>query len=128
MENDTKYREQTMKLELGDYRHGKYKYEPKPGELRLIKDNNMWGYADDEDNIVIPGQFHIANEFYSRDYAVVMKDGYYGVINTKGEIVIPFEYHNILYCGLYNDNYLVVHKYLKKGVVNLENEVLIPIE
>lgn len=116
------------KLELEDFRHGKYRYEPKPGELRLVKDNNMWGYADDEGNIVIPGQFHIANEFYSRDYAVVMKDGYYGVINTKGETVIPFEYHNMLYCGLYNDNYLVVHKYLKKGVVNLENEVLIPIE
>lgn len=117
-----------MKLELEDYRHGKYKYEPKPGELRLIKDNNMWGYADDEGNIVIPGQFHIANEFYSRDYAVVMKDGYYGVINTKGETVVPFEYHNMLYSHLYDNNYIVVHKYLKKGVINLKNETLIPIE
>ena len=49
------------KLELEDFRHGKYKYEPKPGELRLVQDNNMWGYADDNGNIVIPGQFHIAN-------------------------------------------------------------------
>lgn len=57
-----------------------------------------------------------------------MKDGDYGVINTKGETVIPFEYHNILYCWHYNDNYFVVHKYLKKGVVNLENDMLIPIE
>ena len=46
-----------MKLELEDFRHGKYKYEPKPGELRLVKDNNMWGYVDDEGNVVIPGQF-----------------------------------------------------------------------
>ena len=29
------------KLELEDFRHGKYKYEPKPGELRLVQDNNM---------------------------------------------------------------------------------------
>lgn len=36
-----------MKLELEDYKHGKYKYEPKLGELRLVHDNNMWGYADD---------------------------------------------------------------------------------
>ena len=56
-----------MKLELEDFIHGKYKYEPKPGELRLVKDNNMWGYADDTGNVVIPGQFYIANEFYSRD-------------------------------------------------------------
>ncbi|MBE6269119.1 MAG: WG repeat-containing protein [Bacteroidales bacterium] len=85
-----------MKLELEDFRHGKYKYEPKPGELRLVKDNNMWGYVDDEGNVVIPGQFHIADEFNSRDYAVVMKDGYYGVINKKGETIVPFEYHNVL--------------------------------
>ena len=99
MEDDTKYREQTMKLELEDFRHGKYKYEPKPGGLRLVKDNNMWGYADDEGNVVIHGQFHIAYEFNSRDYAVVIKDGYYGVINKKGETVVPFEYHNMLYSG-----------------------------
>ena len=57
MENDTKYRKKTMgdKLELEDFRHGKYKYGPKPGELRLVKDNNMWGNADDEGKVVIPG-------------------------------------------------------------------------
>lgn len=116
------------KLELEDFRHGKYKYEPKPGELRVVQDNNMWGYADDEGKIVIPGQFHIANEFHSRDYAVAMKDGYYGIINKKGETVVPFEYHNMLYSHLYDNNYIVVHKYLKKGVINLKNETLIPIE
>ncbi|MBR5822891.1 MAG: WG repeat-containing protein [Paludibacteraceae bacterium] len=116
------------KLELEDFRHSKYKYEPKPGELRLVQDNNMWGYADDNGNIVIPGQFHIANEFHSRDYAVVMKDGYYGIINKNGETVIPFEYHNMLSSHLYNDNYIIVHKYHKRGVINLKNEILIPIE
>lgn len=116
------------KLELEDYRHGKYMYEPKPSELRLIKDNNMWGYADDEGKIVIPGQFHIAYEFNSRDYAVVMKDGYYGVINKKGETIVPFEYHNMLYCGLYDNNYIIVHKHLKRGVINLKNEIVIPIK
>lgn len=116
------------KLELEDFRHGKYKYEPNPGELRLVQDNNMWGYADDEGNVVIPGQFHIAYEFNSRDYAVVMKDGYYGVINKKGETIVPFEYHNMLYCGLYDNNYIIVHKYLKRGVINLKNEIVIPIK
>jgi len=116
------------KLELEDCRYGKYKYEPKPGELRLVQDNNMWGYADDEGNVVIPGQFHIACEFNSRDYAIVMKDGYYGVINKKGETIVPFEYHNMLYCGLYDNNYIIVHKYLKRGVINLKNEIVIPIK
>ena len=116
------------KLELEDFRHGKYKYGPKPGELRLVKDNNMWRYADDEGNVVIPVQFHIAYEFNSRDYAVVMKDGYYGIINKKGETIVPFEYHNMLYCGLYDDNYIIVHKYLKRGVINLKNEIVIPIK
>ena len=84
-----------MKLELEDFIHGKYNYEPKPGELRLVQDNNMWGYADDEGKIVIPGQFHIAYEFNSRDYAVVMKDGYYGVINKNGETIVPIVEHQL---------------------------------
>lgn len=88
----------------------------------------MWGYADDEGKIVIPGQFHIAYEFNSRDYAVVMKDGHYGVINKKGETIVPLEYHNMLYCGLYDNNYIIVHKYLKRGVINLKNEIVIPIK
>lgn len=118
-----------MKLELEDFRHNKYKYKPKPGELRLVKDNNMWGYADDEGNVVIPGQFHIAYEFSSQDYAVAMKDGYYGVIDKKGQTVIPFEYHNMLYGGTYEaDKYIVVTKYRKRGVINLNNEIVIPIE
>lgn len=90
MEDDIKYRKEIMELELEDFRHCKYKYEPKPGELRLVQDNNMWGYTDDEGNVVIPGQFHIANEFHSRDYAVVMKYGYYGVINKKRRNSCPF--------------------------------------
>lgn len=118
-----------MKLELEDFRHNKYKYKPKPGELRLVKDNNMWGYADDEGNVVITGQFHIAYEFSSQDYAVAMKDGYYGVIDKKGQTVIPFEYHNMLYGGTYEANkYIVVTKYRKRGVINLNNEIVIPIE
>lgn len=28
------------KLELEDFRYGKYNYESKPGELRLVKNNN----------------------------------------------------------------------------------------
>ena len=117
------------KLELEDCRYGKYKHEPKLGELRLVKDNNMWGYADDDGNIVVPGQFHIAHEFYSQNYAVVMKDGYYGVINKKGETIVPFEYHNMLYGGTYEtDKYIVVTKYRKRGVINLNNEIVIPIE
>lgn len=88
----------------------------------------MWGYADDDGKIVIPGQFNITYEFNSRDYAVVMKDGYYGIINKKGETIVPFEYHNMLYCGLYDDNYIIVHKHLKRGVINLKNEIVIPIK
>lgn len=118
-----------MKLELEDFGHKKHKHEPKPGELRLVKDNNLWGYADDEGNVVIPGQFHFAHEFYSQNYAVVMKGGYYGVINKNGEAVVPFEYHNMLYGGTYEaDKYIVVTKYRKRGVINLNNEIVIPIE
>ena len=118
-----------MKLELDDFGHKKHKHEPKPGELRLVKDNNLWGYADDEGNVVIPGQFHIAHEFYSQNYAVVMKGGYYGVINKNGEAVVPFVYHNMLYGGIYEaDKYIVVTKYRKRGVINLNNEIVIPIE
>ena len=81
-----------------------------------------------EGNVVIPGQFHIAKEFNSRDYVVVMKDGYYGVINKKGETVVPFEYHNMLCRGLYDDNCVIVHNFLKRGVINVKKDIVIPIK
>lgn len=57
-----------------------------------------------------------------------MKDGYYGVINKKGETVVPFEYNNMLCRGLYDDNCVIVHKFLKRGVINVKKDIVIPIK
>ena len=44
------------KLELEDFRLSRYKYNPNQGKLRPVQENNMWGYVDDGNNVLILDQ------------------------------------------------------------------------
>lgn len=54
----------------------------------------LWGYLDNAGNIKIKPRYTWAAPFV-RKYAVVAKDGKYGVIDTTGKEVLPFLYQNI---------------------------------
>ncbi|MCR5394500.1 MAG: WG repeat-containing protein [Bacteroidales bacterium] len=62
--------------------------------------NDKSGAIDENGNTVIPfeyddtGYFHIDNGLIP-----VAKDGLYGCINRKNEVVIPFKYYEIYFCG-----------------------------
>ena len=60
------------------------------------------------------------------DYSVVIRKGYYGIIDKDGSVIVPFDYHYIWPWGL--DNYLVVQKWRKYGIIDLCNNVVVPIE
>lgn len=55
----------------------------------------------------------------------VMKDGKYGCINRTGEVIVPFEYEQIL-SNLYNT--LAVKNNGKWGLLSASNDVMIPTE
>lgn len=55
---------------------------------------------------------------------IVKKDNFVGVVNHKGEVIIPIQYDNL---STQNGDYYVT-KDNKSGMISLEGKVLIPIE
>lgn len=49
--------------------------------------NGLYGYMDFNENIVIEPQFTMAYTFFD-GFGVIQKNGYTGIINTKGEFLI----------------------------------------
>ena len=64
---------------------------------------------------------------FSSGYAAVMKDGYCGVIDEAGEIIIPLEYHYV-FMSYPCEGHFIVKKWRKWGVVNIKNEIVVPLE
>lgn len=73
---------------LGDFSSG----------LLNCRKNDLWGYVNSKGETVIPHQFTIGLNF-KEGFAKVAKkvDGtyYFGLINVKGEIVLPLEYEKV---------------------------------
>ena len=73
--------------------------------LYAVKDeNSLWGYIDCKGKIVIPGTFTWAEDFRG-DYALVRlipegepveEYGYFGIVDSSGEWVLPPEYYDVL--------------------------------
>ena len=62
--------------------------------LHSFKENGKVGFKNDIDEIVIPCQWLLTTEFIA-DIAIVKNtEGMWGIINQKGETVIPFLYAN----------------------------------
>ena len=62
--------------------------------LHSFKVNGKVGFKNDKDEVVIPSQWLLATEFIA-DIAIVKNtEGKWGIINQKGETVIPFLYAN----------------------------------
>lgn len=92
-----------------------------------VKRDSLFGYVDCSGKKVIPMVYDMASDFVDAEYcfgeplAWVAKNKKWGVINTNGEVVIPFEYDDIdpLFA------YAVVTKGKEKGLVNFRNEFLV---
>ena len=75
-----------------------YKDDYSEGLFPVLNNDNLWGYANISPKIVIPCQFKSISPF--KDGLAVVNKGEYkenkaGIINSKGEEVVPFEYHLI---------------------------------
>ena len=87
------------------------------------------GYIDTSGKMMIRPQYEAAydgdgNTLYEfwQDAAVVTKNGKYGVINTKGEVILNFTYDSI---SLFNKRGLaIIQQNNKYGFVNDEGRLL----
>jgi hypothetical protein len=78
--------------------------------------------------IIFPFDYEVIHEqgYYYSDYGTFKKDGLYGVLNWKGDTLLPFEYTKINYG--YEGNFLVRDISGKEGVFSYHGEVLLPVE
>jgi len=61
--------------------------------LMVVKDKkNLYGFADERGQIIIPCQYEMALSFDNSGLASVSRNGLMGYINTQGEMVIPCQY------------------------------------
>ena len=81
-----------------------------------------WGFIDRYGSVIIPLEFDYATDF-SEGLALVMRNEYWGVINTSGELVMPFIIQQV-FC----DNGFLIIPRISDGLVAvstggwLENE------
>jgi len=93
----------------------------------LDNESGKWGYADADGKIVIQSQFDFVDSFQD-GFAIVGLNNKFGLINKKGEFVIPAEYQRIIALGKgYYSAYkgsVPNPKYFPKAVFNQEGQQL----
>ncbi|MFV0541489.1 MAG: WG repeat-containing protein [Aestuariibaculum sp.] len=98
--------------------------------LAVVLDNEGWKIINKQNEIVtLLGNKYKSVSQLSNGRAIVSKEGgdsksSYGLINTKGELVVPFIYDYIYH---YNDVIQVRNKQ-KYGIINPEGKIIVPLE
>jgi len=105
-----------------------YVYGDYPSDNRLyyvIQDGESKGILDDENKVTIKPVYEdiIVNHTNSRETMIfVKKDGFWGIIDINGNILIPIEYQNIEY---FNDEYFIIEENNLKRFYNLNDNQFI---
>ena len=88
--------------------------------MKKVGDKDFkWGFIDCSGDTIIDLQYEEIGNF-SENLAPVCKNDKWGVINTKNEIVVPFEYDNkwpfIFYD--FKDDLILMYKKGKQNYIN----------
>lgn len=95
-------------------------YPFKQVNLYPISENGLWGYANEEGQLIIPFQFENVTLF-TGDRASVKQNGKYGFINGIGEYLIKPKYDSIEY---FDYTEAIVTKNGKKFTINRKGKKL----
>lgn len=95
----------------------------------LVKKDNKWGFIDKEGNKITD---NIYNDviYFSKDTIRAVKNKKFGIINSKGEVVVPFKYLSIEPTKQ-EDMFIVSQGTIKEkklGLINRKQELLLPLE
>ena len=92
--------------------------------IYIVKEDGNWKIIDADKTVNITEGFNDVTQIAGENF-VILENNKYGVINQKGEKLIPAEYDRLLYA--YGDVF-VAQKDNKYGVINLQNETKIEFE
>lgn len=89
------------------------------------KNEKFKGVIDGNGRWIIEAGIYDNVKWISGDFICALKNGKFGVINSKNTTILPFEYDNIRPAG---DNWFIGFKNGLTGVLNANNEVIIPFD
>lgn len=89
--------------------------------LIQIKKEGKYGFADTTGSLVIECRYEDAGVFM-HTFTDAKLNGKEGVINTRGEILIPFEYQMLLL----NDSFILARKDWQYGLLSPDNKIIAP--
>ena len=88
-----------------------------------VRINGKWGFIDRESStFVVPCEYEEVSN-YCEGFAVVKKDGRYGVVNTDGELITPCVFDKIFD---YKNGFALAVREGKRGVLDSTGQLCIP--
>lgn len=82
-----------------------YKQIEPNNKMYAKKINEKWGFVNEENKLIINNEYDMVTEFNKYGFAGIKKDGKWGVVNIKGEIIqepiYSFKWENPSFIGKY---------------------------
>ncbi|MBF2352691.1 WG repeat-containing protein [Listeria welshimeri] len=95
-------------------------------QVSIEKDGDSYlGFIDKQGKIITKNLYDDARDFTKDGIAIVVKDGKKGIINTKEDVIIPFEFDEITD---YENGYALVSKNDLWGAIDIHGKLILPIE
>jgi hypothetical protein len=95
--------------------------------LVVTDKNGNVGVLDRQGKVLIPCEYgeeaFYGVQYHSPDLFILIKDGKYGILNTKNQSVLPFEYDFIYFA---EEDLIYLSKNGKKLMLNLCGDVIVP--
>ncbi|MCC5943680.1 MAG: WG repeat-containing protein [Bernardetiaceae bacterium] len=96
-------------------------------EMRmLVKAGGLYGFLDEEGNIIADFQYDYAEDFNSQGVACVGKNGKFGIIDKNGKLLADLQFDAPLMRFI--KGYAVTKKEGKNGLIDAKGKLIIPNE
>ena len=88
----------------------------------------VFTFYRDENNGKEPTEWEHVTIFDKQGYGIISVEGYSGVIDRNGNIIIPLEYDNLIDFEELESKIILANKGELWGFINWKNEIIIPFE
>lgn len=93
---------------------------------RIFHDGGLWGYVDSTGKIVIAAQYQREKQAFKKT-VIVKKDKKWGMLDTAGTVLVPFEFDNLSYISINGKSVVSAQKFSPRfGYVDTKGNFVIP--